>query len=89
MQCGTPTITSNQTCFPEVVGEAGLMIDTLDEKVMASAMMRLISDERLRKELRAKGFKQAALFDWRKTAALTLAIYERVHALKYGNRRAE
>jgi glycosyltransferase involved in cell wall biosynthesis len=87
MRCGTPTITSDRTCFPEVVGDAGLMVDTLDEKAIAGAIMKLLSDEGLRKELRAKGFKRAALFDWRETARLTLAVYERVYSLEFKNTR--
>lgn len=81
MRCGTPTITSDRTCFPEVVGDAGLMIDPFDERAIASAIVRLLSDTRLRSELRAKGLKRALLFDWRETARLTLAVYESVNSM--------
>jgi len=84
MRCGTPVITSDRTCFPEVVGDAGLMVDPFDERAIASAIVRLLTDTRLHEELRASGLKRAELFDWRETARLTLAVYEQVHSLKEG-----
>lgn len=78
MGCGTPTITSDRTCFPEVVGDASLMIDPFDEISIADALRRIISDVSLRQQLRSRGFKQSSLFNWRQTARLTLAVYDRV-----------
>jgi glycosyltransferase involved in cell wall biosynthesis len=80
MRCGTPVITSDGTCFPEVVGDAALMVDTLDERAIADAILRLINDPALRAKLREKGLERARLFDWRETARLTLGVYERVMA---------
>lgn len=79
MRCGTPTITSDQTCFPEVVGDASLMIDPFDEQSIADGLWRMISDAELREELRRRGFARSSLFDWRETARLTLDVYERVY----------
>jgi glycosyltransferase involved in cell wall biosynthesis len=78
MRCGTPVITSNQTCFPEVVGNAGLMVDTLNERAIADAILRMLAEPGLRAQLRAQGLKHALKYDWRETARLTLRIYERV-----------
>ena len=86
MRCGTPVITSNRTCFPEVIGDAGLMVDTLDEGAIAAAIKRLLTDEHLHHELSARGLKRAQLFDWRETARLTLNVYEQVYAERYGCR---
>lgn len=77
MQCGAPVITGDQTSLPEVVGEAGLMVNPFDESAIASAIARLIDDAPLRASLRARGLKRAALFNWHETARLTLQAYER------------
>jgi glycosyltransferase involved in cell wall biosynthesis len=78
MRCGTPVITSNQTCFPEVIGDAGVMVDTLDERAIADAILRVLAEPELRADLREKGLKHALKYDWRETARMTLGIYERV-----------
>ena len=78
MRCGTPTITSDRTCLPEVVGDASLMIDPFDEYSIADGLWRMVSDAALREQLRNRGFVQSSLFDWRQTARLTLGVYEQV-----------
>jgi len=82
MRCGTPTITSDRTCFPEVVGDASLIIDPFDEQSIADGLWRMISDVALREQLRSRGFAQSSLFDWRQTARLTLDVYEQVFHAK-------
>ncbi len=78
MRCGTPVITGNGTCFPEVVGDAGLMVDTVNERAIADAIQRMLAEPGLRAQLREKGLKHALNYDWRETARLTLGIYEQV-----------
>ncbi|HJY28507.1 MAG TPA: glycosyltransferase family 1 protein [Pyrinomonadaceae bacterium] len=82
MRCGAPTITSDRTCFPEVVGDASLIIDPFDEYSIADGLWRMISDVALREQLRSRGFVQSSLFDWRQTARLTLGVYEQVFHTK-------
>ena len=89
MRCGTPTITSDQTCFPEVVGDASLIIDPFDEQSIADGLWRMVSNPGLREQLRTRGFTRASLFDWRETARLTLGVYEQVfHAKPQSLRKA-
>ena len=78
MRCGTPTITGNRTCFPEIIGDAGLMVDPFDERAIMNAILRILSDPNLGSELRIRGIKCASLFDWRETARQTLRVYEKV-----------
>lgn len=82
MRCGTPTMTSDRTCFPEVVGDASLIIDPFDEESIATGLWRMISDAALREQLRSRGFVQSSLFDWRDTARRTLGVYEQVFHAK-------
>ncbi|MCA1594639.1 MAG: glycosyltransferase family 4 protein, partial [Acidobacteria bacterium] len=77
MQCGTPVITGNLTSLPEVVGDAGLLVDPHDTEALGRAIARLIDDQNLRAELRAKGLERARLFNWHETARQTLKAYQR------------
>ena len=79
MCCGTPTITSDRTCFPEIIGDGGLMVDPFDERAIRDAIVKVFSDPKLRAELKEKGIKRASLFDWKETARQTLRVYERVY----------
>ncbi|HEX8844139.1 MAG TPA: glycosyltransferase family 1 protein [Pyrinomonadaceae bacterium] len=77
MQCGAPVIAGNRTSLPEVVGDAGLLIDPFDERSLAQTIARVIDCAELRAELRARGLERARHFSWHRTARLTLKGYER------------
>ena len=76
MQCGTPVIAGDRTSLPEVVGDAGLLVDPFDEKALALAMARVIENSDLAADLCFKGLKRARDFSWRKTARMTIEVYE-------------
>ncbi len=75
MACGLPTIVSNVASLPEVVGDAGLLIDPHDADELTVAMWRVLNDAELRQEMRAKGLRQAERFSWERAARETLDIY--------------
>jgi glycosyltransferase involved in cell wall biosynthesis len=77
MRCGTPVIASDRTSLPEVVGDAGLLVDPFDEAALAHALAALLDDAELRTRLRTRGLARAASFDWRETARRTLEVYQR------------
>ncbi len=77
MACGTPVVASNTSSLPEVVGEAGLLVDPTDPEEMAEAMRRLLTDRDLREALRTRGLERATTFTWRRAAAETAAVYDR------------
>ena len=77
MKCGVPVIVGNRTSLPEVVGDAGILVDPFDADTIAGAMNTLISDSNLRADLAARGLARAKLFDWRETARQTLRVYQR------------
>jgi len=83
MQCGTPVIAGNRTSLPEVVGDAGLLVDPFDEQALALAMAGVIENSDLAAELCFKGLKRARDFSWRKTAQMTLDVYEQAVAEKF------
>lgn len=78
MACGTPVIASNQGSLPEVVGDAGLLVEPTDVEQIAGAVERLLTDAELRAELRKKGLERARTFTWERTARETLAVYRSV-----------
>jgi glycosyltransferase involved in cell wall biosynthesis len=75
MQCGAPVITANTSSLPEVVGDAGVMVDARDVDALASAMLGLCDDSTRRDAVRASSLAHAAGFSWERTAARTLAAY--------------
>ncbi|WP_013325273.1 glycosyltransferase family 4 protein [Gloeothece verrucosa] len=75
MQCGTPVITSNTSSLPEVVGNAGIMIDPKQEDDLCQAMLNVINNSQLRASLSQKGIQKASQFSWAKCAEETVKVY--------------
>jgi glycosyltransferase involved in cell wall biosynthesis len=69
MSCGTPVITSNTSSLPEVVGDAGILIDPRDVDGLVEAMRRVLGDPALREQMRSRGLARAAGFTWERTAS--------------------
>jgi glycosyltransferase involved in cell wall biosynthesis len=76
MQCGTPVIASNTTAMPEVVGDAGLLIDPTDADALCEAMLKVLTDQELRLQLSRKGLQRAQQFSWARCADETIAVYQ-------------
>jgi len=79
MACGLPVIVSNVASLPEVVGDAGLLIDPQDQDELTVAMWRVLNDSTLGQEMREKGLRQAGRFSWERAARETQEIYQFVH----------
>ncbi|HEY3992576.1 MAG TPA: glycosyltransferase family 1 protein [Ktedonobacteraceae bacterium] len=79
MACGAPVITSNTSSLPEVVGDAALMVDPRNIDELATAITRLLGDEKLREELRQKGFERAQMYTWPKSAQKMLEVYQALY----------
>ena len=75
MACGTPVVVSNVACFPEIVADAGLLVDPHNVEELTVAIWRLLSDEQLRANMIEKGLKRAASFSWDRAARETLTLY--------------
>ncbi len=84
MACGTPVVASNTTSVPEVVGDAGLLVDPYKVADIAVALERVLTDDALRAELAARGLRRAADFSWTHTAELTMETYRRALAARQG-----
>jgi glycosyltransferase involved in cell wall biosynthesis len=75
MACGTAVVASNRSSLPEVVGDAGVLVDPDDPHQFAAAILRLLRDEDLREELAARGIERARRFSWDAAAEATLQTY--------------
>jgi glycosyltransferase involved in cell wall biosynthesis len=78
MACGTPVVVANRSSLPEVVGEAGLLVDPDDVDDIAQALARVLTDEALQAQMRELGIAQAARFTWERAAQETLTVYRNV-----------
>ena len=79
MACGAPVVTSNTSSLPEVVGDAALTVDPHNIDELAKAILRLLGDDKLREELRQKGFERAQLYTWPKSAQKMLDVYQALY----------
>jgi glycosyltransferase involved in cell wall biosynthesis len=83
LACGTPVITSDASSLPEVVGEAGPMVEATDVEALAEAMKRVLEDDALQERMIAQGLEQARKFTWKKAAAKLLSLYEAISNIQY------
>lgn len=72
---GVPVITSASTAIPEVVGEAGVLVDPHDPEALRLAMQRLLADPAARAALVQRGLARADAFTWRRSAETLAAAY--------------
>lgn len=78
MACGTPVITSNTSSMPEVVGDAGIMVDPYDIDGLAKAMYEVLTNDGLKEIMIRKGLERAKMFSSDKILDKTLEVYEKV-----------
>jgi len=75
MQCGVPVITSNTSSLPEVVGDAGILLDPNDADGLSQAMLEVCSRPALRESMSARSLARARQFSWERCTRETLAAY--------------
>ncbi len=76
MHCGTPVIVSDTSSLPELVGDAGLLVDPLDVTAIAEAMGRCSDDADLRQSLIARGYQRAKRFTWETAAQQAMTAFD-------------
>ena len=75
---GIPVAASNVHSFPEIVGDAGLLFDPLDENAFDRTLLQLLTDHPLRESLVAKGLERVRLFSWKRAVERTISVLEHV-----------
>jgi len=78
MAHGVPVIVSDASSLPEVVGNAGILINPHDAQSIASAIERVVSDGELRQRLAVLGRERAQLFSAKESALQHLEVYREV-----------
>ena len=83
MACGVPVITTNGGALPEVVGDAGITVQTRDHIALADAIRTLLGDSNLRHTVAAKGRSRILeLFSWEVAASDMVQLYREVVSRK-------
>lgn len=77
MACGVPVVASRAASLPEVVGDAGVLVEPRDEAAIANAMQRALEDAAWRNGLGQRGLERARAFTWRRCAEQTFDIYRK------------
>lgn len=78
MASGVPVITSNRTSLPEVVGDAGIMVDPDDVDTMQERLRQLLEDRTFADELGQRGLVRSQTFSWDRCARETFSVYRKV-----------
>ena len=76
MTLGIPVVASNRGALPEVLGDAGVLVDPDDPTEMANAIERMIEDEAFAAESAAKGLLRSRQFTWELTARRAFDAYQ-------------
>lgn len=78
MSAGCPVVASNRSSIPEIVKDAGVLIDPDSAENIANGVLQALSNKQT---LRSMGLKRAREFTWEKTALQTLKIYQEANTL--------
>jgi glycosyltransferase involved in cell wall biosynthesis len=78
MACGTPVIAPNTTSFPEILGNAALLIDPNNSTEITIAMQKMMDDPQLANRLRENGLGQIKNFTWERAAEKTQSLLENI-----------
>ena len=76
MACGTPVLTSNISSLPEVVGDAGILVDPFSIESIQNGMEMLINDNKLRMELSYRGIQRSKRFTWNESANVLYKVFQ-------------
>ncbi len=75
---GAPVVTSNTSSLPEVVGNAGLMVDPRNIDELTAAISTMLNDPAQANDFRKKGFDRVKQYSWEKMAEQTLGVYRHI-----------
>jgi glycosyltransferase involved in cell wall biosynthesis len=78
MASGVPIVASRTSSIPEVVGDAGVLVDPLSISDISEAILKLLNNSSLRSSFREKGIQRAKQFTWERAAQETLRVYQEI-----------
>ncbi|HWW59765.1 MAG TPA: glycosyltransferase family 1 protein, partial [Thermoanaerobaculia bacterium] len=68
MACGAPVIATRTGAIPDFAGDAALLVDPGDRSALRDALVRVLRDDALRAELRARASERAKAYSWDESA---------------------
>jgi glycosyltransferase involved in cell wall biosynthesis len=71
-------VVSSASSLPEVVGDGGTLVDPENVDALSTALIRVLTDDQFRQELRERGLERAMHFSWERTASETIEVYEKL-----------
>ncbi len=78
MSCGAPVVASDKSSIPEIVGDAGLLVDPSNTKMIAQAIEKVLTDTGVSQKMAEKGFERAKQFSWEISARKHLELYKSI-----------
>jgi glycosyltransferase involved in cell wall biosynthesis len=78
MACGCPVIASDTSSMPEIVENAGILVNPFDESGITDALLLMSNDEEKRKELSLKGIERSKMFSWKTEAKKIVKVFESI-----------
>lgn len=78
MACGCPVVSSNVASLPEVVGDAGILIEPKNARKIADSVVSLIENDQIRNMLVERGLRRAEKFSWQHSAQAALRVFEKM-----------
>jgi glycosyltransferase involved in cell wall biosynthesis len=76
MTVGVPVVAADRGALPDLLGDAGLLVDPTEPEAIAAAIERLLDDETLASVACARGIQLASRFSWTHTAERVYAAYQ-------------
>jgi glycosyltransferase involved in cell wall biosynthesis len=82
MACGTPVLASRRGALPEVVGDAGLLVDAESQSALTTALLRVLDAPEERAQLAARGLRRACEFAAERTAGRVVDLLQATASLR-------
>lgn len=79
MAHGLPVVAANRGALPEVLGDAGLLVDAASPESLGAAISRVLDHSELRLQMRTRGLERAAAFSWTRSAEALLDAFRHVY----------
>jgi alpha-1,3-rhamnosyl/mannosyltransferase len=78
MASGVPVICANSSSLPEVVGDAGVLVDPYNDTDLVQVLLQMIEDNLWRSEMAGKAIQRASMFTWQICVEKTIAVYQTI-----------
>lgn len=77
MKVGTPIVASDASCYPEILGDAAILVDPDEPMEVANVAERILSDSKLSRKLSQKGKEKAQEFSWDQHVKKTMRLFNK------------